>query len=1227
MLTSMTTDPPSDSPGKADHPGDSLAPKVSNWAKAKGIVGVWFKKELKLIVAGVTAIIAAIGVISKQLELLGKVPTWVVLVLLPLLIAAIVLSWAYSRFEKFGFLIDRVLKRSTALPPIDQILQPKGATPYQVGEKLPQRTQETRKLYEKILANHFTILVGPVGSGKTSLLGAGLGSTANDKYDVQIFKSDKELQERLANLVDAHTESTLRKPLLICLDQFDALFTTITEKKQIAVMNTLVALIERQRASVVIAIRNDFHDLLGQLCDKADPQRKALDTQNTFWLGLLSPEQARLVLEEILEPILVLDRTRKYEVSEFIESVVDQLKAPDDLRKFDRSLVVSPLDIQIVIDMMVSIRAHFNTSALTENGKTQGLLSAYLDHNLNGIKLPDGISQHDALLILYQLITPSGTKRTRNEIEIAEDLEEKIPAAGIKKLLESLQRCKLLSYKPPNGFELVHDWLARIIKEKKEVSEREADLAKARGLVLRRRLAYSIGGVIIGSIATLVSWTIYSYTDGYQFRRIRLNAGIEQVASSAHNDVLAHWLILLAQSDEAWLVPEMKKILEPQRRCEALIALLNLLQESSDTDKIDQSKKEFVSIDSTPALSLSVKKRIAGSALREAFASLESMGDDSSAKNRRLRSLLMLAVFADANNDFEILSKISDRTIQMWRSSLPYSENFFDVFDQIQNDEVYTNIVIDFILKTGVSIKKAAVIVLAKSGTNEEIKDFLIGSIKDDFQIGMNTRRSFFDTKSVNYENIGIIREIPILVRYGKAKEVLEASVEVRLNGLIMAKILQTIASTLDDLGQPTEAEDFWKKALAKIETIYIRDEQLTGLAELATQLIKHKHTLLAEAASTQLQAIWKTESDVRHRTLGATLLAEIADLSQLKETGIENWKLALHLAEGIDLFENRAIQLLNIGQRAINVDRQVITTSAWLAAAESIAKIENDNLAELISSEFTAAFRRIKSKKLTPETANAALELIRSFRSEVVRAKLYMEFAKNCIENNPSEARKSVDSGIICIRSLVRHKDRDDLLKSSTETFIALSALEDALNLSHEIRKDSVRSQVWLAIAEALAKAGRLPESISLLEKSLNSYAEISSKTELSQIRNRTRNIVRYYRDALQLEKIIQLNNIIKNEEIRFEFIYGIIQGLNDLGRKSQFEQQLELAADIVMHFSNQATQSSSYAKLASGFSQIRAYRRARMLADLCAYPHDRLTGYTEILGNYALKKVSTKP
>ncbi|MBK8901383.1 MAG: hypothetical protein IPM53_09385 [Anaerolineaceae bacterium] len=187
----------------------------------------------------------------------------------------------------------------------------------------------TAELTAHLQANHFLAVVGASGSGKSSLVRAGLVPAlqkAQPELRIHVFTPTDQPLEALATALTRHTDSVgvtaklidamasdarslhlaVRRlvkddeQIVLVIDQFEELFTLCrSEEKRQAFVDNLVSAVtnpdgppNNRPTRAVIALRADFY----HHCAQYDALRRLLETQQRY-IGAMSPAELRRAIE------------------------------------------------------------------------------------------------------------------------------------------------------------------------------------------------------------------------------------------------------------------------------------------------------------------------------------------------------------------------------------------------------------------------------------------------------------------------------------------------------------------------------------------------------------------------------------------------------------------------------------------------------------------------------------------------------------------------------------------------------------------------------------------------------------------------------------------------------------------------------------------------------------------------------------------------------------------
>jgi hypothetical protein len=350
------------------------------------------------------------------------------------------------------------------------------------------REIESERLVNRILANRLVVVYGGSGSGKTSLLQAGVLSRLaarrallvdlSPNPDVPLpagIEAGLEDAAKAAGLVPTTAgelpgklrayQQAIDGPVVVVLDPFEQVLVNYTPEIQAGFLADLKALLAEENLDlrVVLVLREDF---LGQVHELEQQVPGLLDVR--FRLEKLGREAAR---EAIIEPARAFGV--RWEAA-LVETLLDALEQ-------ERAEGISPPQLQLLCDRLyTAARAEASspgsddsleiTAALYDRlGGAPRILGEYLDEVIGSFS-PE---QRSAVMrLLGALVTSAGTKQRLGLEDLARTAGTNIQEAQL--ILEGLAARSLIQrYEQvgkPEGpaayqYELVHDYLAlRIIE-------------------------------------------------------------------------------------------------------------------------------------------------------------------------------------------------------------------------------------------------------------------------------------------------------------------------------------------------------------------------------------------------------------------------------------------------------------------------------------------------------------------------------------------------------------------------------------------------------------------------------------------------------------------------------------------------------------------------------------------------------------------------------------------
>jgi hypothetical protein len=361
-----------------------------------------------------------------------------------------------------------------------------------------QRNEEIQQYREAILNSQFRfgVLTGVSGSGKTSLLHAGLkpelverkvacyiltlsnrpiNESIKDGFPVLRGETGLESEVRFAAILKAAQSASGVQACIIILDQFEQLYTHHPQAEKKQFLSELKEIYRNNRqAKILVSVRSDF---LNHLHEWQRELGYSLDANHNYWtLEKFTPAQTAEIFRFIAEKANI-----KYIDTTFLEKIAkEQLASKDDGR-------ISPVDIQIVAFVLKN--QYKDEKAFTERFFNKmdgigGILKRYLESQLYTPTLEN--KDNAALKLLVAMIDLKRNVRAGqlSEKEIRERvMPDKIPQQTLT--LEWLERIRLIHITStnPTTYQLAHEMLIEPIVD----LYRKADLATNKANVLLER--------------------------------------------------------------------------------------------------------------------------------------------------------------------------------------------------------------------------------------------------------------------------------------------------------------------------------------------------------------------------------------------------------------------------------------------------------------------------------------------------------------------------------------------------------------------------------------------------------------------------------------------------------------------------------------------------------------------------------------------------------------------
>jgi serine/threonine protein kinase/formylglycine-generating enzyme required for sulfatase activity len=274
------------------------------------------------------------------------------------------------------------------------------------------------------------VLLGPSGSGKSSLIRAGVAPHLDESVlVVQLEANPQDLESRLLRRIKRvvpalEAAETLREALLairlerglpsgrkivLVLDQFEQWLNHHAGVESSELVDALRQC-DGVRVQALLLIRDDFTLAATQFMDHLE--QPLSQTTNFDTVELFSPQHAKRVLQSFGRAYGALGSTLTREQRRFIDAAVESLAL--DGR-------ISPIQIALFSEMIKD--KSWTTATLRQSGGTEGIGIAFLETKLNGKAAHPFLQSHaDIVRQVLTLMLPEkrasikGRAKTRSEI-------------------------------------------------------------------------------------------------------------------------------------------------------------------------------------------------------------------------------------------------------------------------------------------------------------------------------------------------------------------------------------------------------------------------------------------------------------------------------------------------------------------------------------------------------------------------------------------------------------------------------------------------------------------------------------------------------------------------------------------------------------------------------------------------------------------------------------------
>jgi hypothetical protein len=380
------------------------------------------------------------------------------------------------------------------------------------------REREARVLLSDVVVNRLVVLFAPSGTGKTSLINAGVRPRLHQKgYETFFIRVNQDpIASAIAKLREhpalasmnggsfraklERAVETLTKPIVLFFDQFEEFFIYVLRPDPAAGRRFIddVAHLYRNRDSGVHLVFSMREEFFVEMDVFRDDIPTIFHNESNLRLRPFSPDQAR---EAIVQPARVFGAD--YEPA-LVEQLIEDLSATASAEHRSDAALIEPAQLQIVCDLLweqhsgsITLEQYRKLGGDSRRNVAQQVLYERIERAFESL----GSAEEFDLLarLLLELRTTQGTKYVRDVPGLVRALSTGAPEVSetaVRSLLDLLDRSHFIKRSRRDALEVVelsHDYL---------VSQLDELARRVRLIRPRRKLAETLQLMSHGTLAT-----------------------------------------------------------------------------------------------------------------------------------------------------------------------------------------------------------------------------------------------------------------------------------------------------------------------------------------------------------------------------------------------------------------------------------------------------------------------------------------------------------------------------------------------------------------------------------------------------------------------------------------------------------------------------------------------------------------------------------------------------